>query len=380
VRKAVRILGTRGIPAAHSGFETFGEHLALGLVARGWEVTVYCQQRGRGPLWDDVWRGVRRTHIPVRGSDSAASVLFDLRSTLHAAPRGELALVLGYNTALFSAWYRLKKVPNIINMDGMDRLRPKWRFPIRQFFALNEALATRLADHLIADHPAIAEHHLARAGRERITMIPYGADRVDSADPAIPSRYGLEAGRYVLVVCRPESGHSLTAIVRAFSRKRRPVKLALLGRYDPARNAYHRRLVSAASPDVVFPGAVFEKPRLESLRFHARLYIHGHRFGGTNPSLVEALGAGSPVLARDNVYNRWVAGEGACYFRDEDDCARELDRLLDSEDELARMAAASRRRHAEEFVWEAALSRYEELLLRWLPAAAVAGEAPALGG
>jgi glycosyltransferase involved in cell wall biosynthesis len=367
MKKAVRILGTRGVPARHSGFESFGERLALDLLARGWEVTVYCQEPANQPFVEDTWRGVRRVRIPAPGSPSVASVFFDFKSTLHAARQRELALVLGYNTALFSAWYRIKGVPSLMNMDGMDRLRPKWRFPIRQFFALNERLGPVFSDHLIADHPAIAEYLAVRVDRKHISIIAYGSDRVETADPQVPRAHGLVPGEYALVVCRPESGHSLSRIVAAFSGRRRPVKLAILGDYD-AGNSFHRHIRSLASDQVVFPGAVYDRPALEALRFHATLYIHGHRFGGTNPSLVEALGAGSPVLARDNPFNRWVAGEGARYFRDQDECAAQLDALLDDREALLRMAAASRIRHAEAFTWKAIADRYEEVLLRWLPA------------
>jgi glycosyltransferase involved in cell wall biosynthesis len=365
-KKALRILGTRGIPAHHSGFETFAENLSLDLVRRGWEVTIYCQEPAGAPTWHDVWRGVHRVHISAAGSQSAASVLFDLRSTLHAARHRELALVLGYNTALFSAWYRLKGVPSVMNMDGMDRLRPKWRFPIRLFFTLNERLGRLLSDHLIADHPVIADYLGASSRPDRVSMVPYGSDRVESAEPRLVRRFGLEPGGYVLVVCRPESGHSLEEIVRAFSSRRRNLKLAILGSYQPAVDGFHRRVQSLASDEVVFPGAVFEKPLIQALRYHARLYIHGHCFGGTNPSLVEALGAGSPVLARENRFNRWVAGDGACYFRDESQLRSHLDRLLADPGELRRMAEASRGRHAAEFRWEAAADRYERLLLRWV--------------
>jgi glycosyltransferase involved in cell wall biosynthesis len=367
LRKAVRILGTRGIPARHGGFESFTEPLALDLVERGWDVAVYCQAPHGTGFREETWRGVRLVHIPARGSASVASVAFDFKSTLHAARSRELALVMGYNTALFSAWYRLKGIPSLMNMDGLDLLRPKWRPPVRQFFQLNERLGCILPDQLIADHPAIAEYLATRVPERKITMIPYGSNSVRGADPRIVEGYGLLPGRYCLVVCRPESGHSLEEVVRAFSRRERSVKLVILGGYDPDGNEFHRRVVSLASREVVFPGAIYDKPVVEALRFHAMLYIHGHCFGGTNPSLVEALGAGSPVLARDNKYNRWVAGPAARFFGDEEELARELDRLLEDGAERGRMAEASRRRHAEEFAWEKSLERYESLLLRWLP-------------
>jgi glycosyltransferase involved in cell wall biosynthesis len=198
-------------------------------------------------------------------------------------------------------------------------------------------------------------------------MIPYGADRVDDADPAHVRRLGLEPGGYAVVICRPEPGHSLVEIVRAFSRRPRPVRLVILGHYRPDRSAFHRRVIDAAGPDVIFPGAIYDRDTVQSLRLYTRLYVHGHFLGGTNPSLVESLGAGAPVLARDNRFNRWVAGSAAHFFSDEETCGSELDRLLEDDAERSRMSAASRQRHAEQFTWARTLGDYEKLLTSWLP-------------
>jgi glycosyltransferase involved in cell wall biosynthesis len=102
------------------------------------------------------------------------------------------------------------------------------------------------------------------------------------------------------------------------------------------------------------------------LRFHARLYIHGHQVGGTNPSLVEALGAGNAVLAHNNRFNRWVAGPEARYFANEDECASALDDLLADPEAIHIMSEASRRRHEAEFTWPKVLREYEVLMERFI--------------
>src|ERR1019366_7211363 len=104
------------------------------------------------------------------------------------------------------------------------------------------------------------------------------------------------------------------------------------------------------------------------LRFHSLAYLHGHQVGGTNPSLVEALGAGNPVIAHDNPFNRWVAGPGAMYFRSAEELSRELDQMLRNPQILAEMRAASQMRFQNEFRWDDILSQYAGLLERWLPA------------
>jgi glycosyltransferase involved in cell wall biosynthesis len=251
-------------------------------------------------------------------------------------------------------------------MDGLEWRRPKWSAPVRAWLYANERLGCWLANHLIADHPEIKAHLATRVSEEKVTVIPYGADRVDNADPGYLQRYGLIPHRYAIVIARPEPENSLWEMVSAFSRKRRGIQLVILGHYDPARNPYHKAVMEAPGPEVKFIGAVYEKPAVQALRFFARLYVHGHQVGGTNPSLVEALGAGSPVLAHDNKFNRWVAGPGARYFHDEESCAGLLDDLLANEAQLQTMREASLKRFEEQFTWDKVLADYEALLTYWL--------------
>jgi glycosyltransferase involved in cell wall biosynthesis len=197
-------------------------------------------------------------------------------------------------------------------------------------------------------------------------MISYGSDCIQNADQELLGRYGLEPGKYCLVIARAEPENSIFEIVNAFSRKARGFKLVVLGDYNPAKNRYHKKVTDSASDEVIFSGAIYEKSSIQSLRYFCRLYIHGHRVGGTNPSLVEALGAGSAILAHDNRFNRWVAGGGAHYFKGLNECAEKLDEILDDDHELERMRNLSLERHKEEFTWEEVLAKYEALLLKIL--------------
>ena len=192
-------------------------------------------------------------------------------------------------------------------------------------------------------------------------MIPYGAELIQDPDATPLAPLGLTPGRFLTLIARAEPENSILEVVTAFSRKPRGFTLAVLGKYDQS-NAYHRAVQAAASGEVRFLGAIYDKVTLRALRGHCLAYIHGHRVGGTNPSLVEALGAGNPVLAHDNRFNRWVAGEGAEYFADAEQCAARLDEMLASPDVLRAMAEASRRRFFERFQWDDVLAQYETLL------------------
>ena len=362
------ILGTRGIPAQHGGFETFAEALALYLVARGWEVTVYCQEDGIGSVRQDEWRGVRRVILPVKQEGALGTIIFDWRSIWHLLTTDQkLVLTLGYNTATFCTPYRFYGVRNLINMDGIEWRRQKWSLPERAWFWLNEHFGCWLGNHLIADHPEIANHLATRVSRNKISVIPYGAQEILSADDTLFATFGIEQNRFATVIARPEPENSILEIVRAFSQKRRNLKLVMLGHYEPEKNPYHAKVLAAASDEVIFLGAIYDKRIVESLRFYSRLYIHGHQVGGTNPSLVEAMGAGSAVLAHDNRFNRWVAGDGAAFFANENGCAKKLSEFLDDDLAIERMRLSSRARFKKLFTWVNVLGQYEHLLSEWYP-------------
>ena len=365
--KTLRILGSRGIPAAHGGFETFAQTLALDLVAQGWQVVVYCQLEGSGPLHEDRWQGVHRVLIPVPAAGTLGTMVFDWRAIAHAAQHADLCLTLGYNTALFCARLRLAGVPNLINMDGIEWRRAKWGLLAKAWFWINERAACWLAEHLVADHPLIQAHLARRVDAARISTIPYGADTVQADPGAEPRALGLRSGGYLSVVARAEPENSMLEIVRAFSMRPRGIRLAVLGHYDE-RQAYPAQVRASASDEVLFLGPIYDPARVQQLRAHALGYIHGHRVGGTNPSLVEALAAHNPVFAHDNPFNRWVAGEGAAYFSDEATLDEALTRVLADPQALLRMRRASAARHAQGLSNEAVMLQYRGLLERWLPA------------
>lgn len=360
----VRILGCRGIPAAHGGFETFAERLAVSLARRGWRVVVYCQEnvaRVHERFACDTWNGVERVMVRVRASDPLDTFEFDWHSTRHAAGLDGVCLVLGYNTGALLPLLRFKGRPILTNMDGIEWLRPKWSWPVKAWFYINERIAARVSDRLVADHPAIADHLATRRDRNAVAMIPYGGDPVWSAPTEAVEDLGLEPGRYLISVARIEPDNSVDLIVRAFSRRRRGAKLVVLGRLDET-NAYHRKVMAAAGDEVVFPGAIYEQPRLQALRFHARAYCHGHTVGGTNPSLVEALWSGNPVIAHKNAYNVWTAGHGQFFFADEDECDRLIGTVLEDDLAATRAGWAARNRALDGFEWDRVTRAYEREL------------------
>ena len=362
MKKQVLFLGIRGIPAKHGGFETFAERLALYLVNRGWEVKVYCQATGKKVV-ENNWKGIKLIHIPAPNDGALSSIAFDFKSALHSLKQEGVVMTFGYNTAIFSILHWLKKRITIMNMDGLEWTRQKWSLLAKVWLYINEHFGAWLNQYLIADHPEIKKHLSRYIDPKKITVIAYGTEPVPTADPDFLKAYNLVPNQYGLVIARPEPENSILEIVSGFSSRKRGYKLVVLGKYFPETNPYHKQVIDAASEEVIFAGAIYEKEIVNSLRFYSRLYLHGHTVGGTNPSLVEALAAGSPVLAHNNRFNRWVAGPGAQYFNNANDCAIALDKLLPNTEKLARMKKASIDRYEAEFSENMDLKAYEDLFI-----------------
>lgn len=352
--KKLFILGTRGIPAAHGGFETFAQDLSLYLVQQGWDVTVYCQSNENKQV---DWQGIHCHHIAAPDT-TLGTALFDLKSLLHAMKQDGLMLTLGYNTGFLNFLPKFKLKKQIINMDGIEWRRGKWSLPYKIAFYLNYLCAGVAGNILIADNPGIQEFLEKNFKKSKIRMIAYGSNRIENADLALLDPFGLQPDEYAIVIARPEPENNIYEIVKAWSSVKRQKKLVILGKFDNT-NPYHYYVRKAASEDVIFPGAIYDPAIIRALRFYTTVYIHGHTVGGTNPSLVEALGAGNAVIAHDNVYNRWTAGKAALYFQ----TPQELKALFDRMDKLDLVACRKEAvlRHQQELQMTHILKKYENL-------------------
>jgi len=357
----VVILGTRGIPNKYGGFERLVEVLAPYLAERGHAVTVICEGESEESLEStDMWRGVRRLFIPT-GSGAFSTLSYDLRSFARVR-EGSVALICGYGTAVFQLFLWKRGVPHCVNMDGIEWRRAKWGGIAKLWLRLNEIIATKLSDELVADHPEI-QRYLSESLRARSTMIPYGAGVNEAINPgertdAILSRSQKEA--YFLLVARPEPENQVHVILGAYKASRRRAPFWVIG--DFSRTQYGRALM-VQHPEVEFLGPIYSGGVLNDLRRNCLLYFHGHSVGGTNPSLIEAMAAGSLICAHDNVYNRWVLDAGGVYFKTADDAKRHMDdESLQGQRDL--FVARALDACAQKFRWEDVLAAYEQVVLR----------------
>jgi glycosyltransferase involved in cell wall biosynthesis len=276
--------------------------------------------------------------------------------------RDDVKLVLGYNTAVLNLLLLAARRRIVMNMDGLEWRRAKWGPLARLWLRGNESVGARSAHWLVADHPGIERHLQAVNPRAQIRMIPYGADRVDDLDHRRLDGLGIGDRPFLVVVARIEPENSIFEIVSGFSQAPMAARLVVLGSLDPERNAYHARVLAAASDECVFLGAIYDATVVSALRAQAVAYVHGHTVGGTNPSLVEALGAGAAVVAHDNPFNRWVAGDAAVYFRDEGEFRAAALTLLGHPELRSKQRASAIERHAQAFQWCDVLDAYADLL------------------
>jgi glycosyltransferase involved in cell wall biosynthesis len=363
----VAILGSRGIPAKYGGFETFAEELSIRLAGSGFRVDVFCEADAAKP--DETYRGVGLVHVRRYRMGPLTTLLFDVACFWKARKGYDLAYMLGYGAGFFAFVPRIWGTKVWINMDGVEWARSKWSYPARQWFRLMEGVAMRTANRVIADAEAIQAHLVARHGaRQPCSVIAYGAYPVSGEpDPALLREWELESGDYFLVVCRLEPENHVLEILRGFASSASRRRLIILGDHrNPG--AYVAKLLAIADPRIRFIGTVFDKEKLSCLRFHCFAYFHGHSVGGTNPSLLEAMGCGNLVIAHDNGFNREVLGDTGIFFRDEGSLPALIAEAEDPAFMPGPLKAGARKRVEGNYSWDRISRQYSDLIRREIPA------------
>jgi glycosyltransferase involved in cell wall biosynthesis len=357
----IAILGTRGIPARYGGFETFAEKLAVGLVERGFHVTVFCEgNEGQAP---GTFRGVDLCYRSAPALGPLQTIVYDLRCIWSARTAFDVVYMLGYGVAPFCGLPRLWGTTVWINPDGVEWARAKWNAVAKLYFRCMEWFSVRAANRIIADAGAIAAHLERRHGPlGNCTVIPYGCDIVTGSPDLAPLRnWHLEPGSYLLVVCRLEPENHVLEILRAFQRSQSRRQLIVVGNHTVP-TLYIKQLLSVQDSRIRMIGTVYDAPALTSLRWHSFAYLHGHSVGGTNPSLLEAMGCGNLILAHDNPFNRETLGEEGYFFRTETELAEMIDAAEAATSESDRLHAGARERARVRYNWKDVIDRYAELL------------------
>lgn len=355
------ILGTRGIPANYGGFETFAEELATRLVSRGHRVWVY-GRRHYAAAGIKSYRGVGIISLPALQTKYLETPSHTVFSVTHALIR-QYDLVLMCNAAnAFLSWLpRLKGQKVVLNVDGIERLRKKWGLLGREFYRLNERLATIIPNVVVADARAIQEYYRDRYNCPTC-FIPYGAPVEKLESTSILDRLGLTPGRYLLYVSRLEPENNAHLVIEAYLKSSLTIPLVIVGDAPYARKYISELRTMAERGNVQMPGPLYGLAYRELLS-HCLCYLQATEVGGTHPALLEAMGAGALVLVNETPENREVVGDAGliCHFSERKVLAAMMRKAVDSADALQILRRRAQDRIREFYDWEQVTDQYEEL-------------------
>lgn len=284
----IALMGTRGIPASYSGFETCVEQLGQRLVERGHEVTVYCRSH-HITYEGDFYKEMRLVKLPTLANKYLDTIVHSFFSSLHA-------LTQGYDVALYFiagnspvTWIpRLVGTRTLLNVDGLDWKREKWPAFAQKYIQFAEYLATKLPTHYLTDSKVVQGYYVDRF-KDEPPYIPYGSD-VEIVPPGETlAQFGLEANGYILFVGRLVPENCAHHLVQAFRGLNTELKCVIVGD-APYAEEYISSLKKLAEGDerIVFTGYVFGKGYLE-LGSNACIFVETSGVGGTHPALVEAM-------------------------------------------------------------------------------------------
>lgn len=354
--KKIAIVGIQGVPAKYGGFETLVENIIGENCSPDVQYTVFCSKKDYATR-PDSYKGAKLKYVPLFHANGIQSTLYDICSMLSVWHGYDTVVVLGVSGCTFLPLFRLlyhKRL--VVNIDGLEHRRAKWNGFTKSFLRFSEKMAIKYADAIIADNKGIQDY-VTETYHKDSALIAYGGDHVLRNVPAdrqkeILAQYGLAEKQYAVSVCRIEPENNCHITLEAFSKTGR--HLVFIGNWERSNYGHEMKTCFAVYPNIQLLDAVYDLDILYTLRNHARWYVHGHSAGGTNPSLVEAMFFGCPILAYDVVYNRETTLNSAYYYKD----SEELVALLCKDDLDGEEMRVIAEQH---YTWKHIAEQYEAL-------------------
>jgi len=357
----IAILGTRGIPNYHGGFEQFAEFFSIFLHNKGIDIYVYCSSIH--PYKENTYKGVKlivcRDYEDKIGT--AGQFLYDLNCILDARKQNfDVILQLGYTSSSIWSFLFPKNAIIVTNMDGLEWKRTKYNSIVQKFLMFAEKWAVNYSDFLISDSIGIQEYISNKYNRSS-EFIAYGAKLFDSPDlNKIQSTVSIPYS-YDLLIARMEPENNVETIIKGYLKKDSGRKLLLVGNYTGTKFGQYLHEEYSASESIAFLGSIYDMEVLDNLRYYSNLYFHGHSVGGTNPSLLEAMACNCCIIAHDNVFNRSILNHDAFYFSDEIQLSEWL--FLDKKQEdIALKIANNRAKIRSQYDWEVINTAYLDFI------------------
>ena len=353
----IAIVGTRGIPNKYGGFERFAEQISSRFADHGHRVTVYCRRAFTSP--DDVYdRRVRRVIVPSLHQKHLDTWVSTFLAAVHVAfSDNDIVLLCNVANSPFAYIPRLFGKPVVLNVDGLDRKREKWKGLGAQVLHFCEWMSSFSSNQLVTDANTIHDYYLSKYHSESV-VIGYGSE-MPAGDYSL-NGLNLHPDRYVLYVSRLEPENNPDLVLRSWKNVRTDWPLVVVGDnpYDPG---YIQRLKSLGDERVRFTGAIYGDGYW-ALQKHAGLFVFACEIGGVHPALIEAMAAGNPVLYLDTPENAETAGDAAIrYTKSVADLTAKLQSLLDDTPARQRLAVRARQHADLLYRWETIAEKYEKL-------------------
>jgi glycosyltransferase involved in cell wall biosynthesis len=368
----IAIVGTRGVPARYSGFETCAEELGSRLVERGHDVTVYCRNQYLD-YKGATYKGMRLVRIPTIKNKYLDSMVHTFISCLHAVPqRYDIIFMMIVGNAPTAIVPRLFGQKIVLNVDGLDWKREKWPAAAKKFIQWTEWVATWLPNEIVTDSRVVEQYYTNRYGAKSV-YIPYGSEIAPLPPGETLARFGLEPRKYILFVGRLVPENCAHHVVAAFDKLRLPkgsedMKCVIVGD-APYAEEYIAQLKANAGPNIIFTGYCFGEGYRE-LGSNAYAFVESSGVGGTHPALLEAMGMGNCVVVNGTEENlETIADTGLSYREASDEASAEalaaiLQRLVEDPGLAQSYRDKALERAHTKYTWNSVTDQYERLFTR----------------
>ena len=304
----IAIIGSRGYPIVYSGYETFVKELSERLVQQNIDVRVYCQTHLFSEKPKNI-NGVELVYMPTVQTKSLNQLVHSFFSMVHACcSKVDVILVVNAANGPFGLISRLAQKKTLINVDGLEWLRPKWKGLGAAYFKFAAKLATLFYNTIITDAEAMRQVYL-QTFKANSTVIAYGANIRHAKNPELINQFGLTPNTYFLIVGRLIPDNNSDLLLEGFKKANSNKKLVIVGDV-PYQDAFAQNMKANASDQILFLGYVNDSEVLAELYHQSYAYLHGHEYGGTNPTMLKAMAYGCAILALDTVFNREMLENG----------------------------------------------------------------------